>query len=104
MNSLTCQRECQTPSRWHSFRMLSRTFPSSALLKLWMNTLPPSLGMGHSLTSTTHPTIASSSMLVLGMMPPIHQPLPKEGMYMLMLVPRISPLLRNPMKHSSLKT
>ena len=61
-------------------------------------------GMGHSLTSTTHPTTTSSSMLVLGMMPPIHQLLPKEGMYMLLLVPRISPLLRNPTKHSSFKT
>ena len=30
--------------------------------------------------------------------------LPREGMYMLLLVPRISPLLRNPTKHSSLKT
>ena len=29
------------------------------------------------------------SMHVLGMMPPIHQPLPKEGMYMLLLVPWI---------------
>ena len=38
-------RECQTPSRWHFFRMLSRTFPSSALLKHWMNTLLLTLGM-----------------------------------------------------------
>ena len=104
MNSLTDLRECQTPSRWHSLRMLSRTFPSSALLKLWMNTLPPPLGMDHSLTSITHPTTTSSSMHVLGMMPPTHQPLPKEGMYMLLLVPRISPLLRDPTNHSSLKT
>ena len=44
MKSLTYLRECQTPSRWHSFRMLSRTFPSSVLLKLWMNTLPRPLG------------------------------------------------------------
>ena len=47
---------------------------------------------------------SSSSMLVLGMMQPIHPLLPKDGMYMLLLVPRISPLLRNPTKHSSLKT
>ena len=66
--------------------------------------LPPPLGMGHSLTSTTHPTTTSSSMLMLGMMPPIHQLLPREGMYMLLLVPRISPLLRNPTQHSYLKT
>ena len=78
MNSLIDLRECQTPSRWHSFRMLSRTFPSSALVKLWMNTLPPPLGMGHSLTSITHPTTTSSSMYVLGMMPPTHQPFPRE--------------------------
>ena len=102
MNSLTYLRECQTPSRWHSFRMLSRKFPSSVLLKLWMNAVPPLLGMGHLLTSTTHPTTTSSSMLVLGMMQPIHQLLPKEGMYMQLLVPKISPLLRNPTKHSSL--
>ena len=66
-----------------------------------MNTLPLPLGMGHSLTSITHPTTTSSSMHVLGMMPPTHQPLPKEGIYMLLLVPRISPLLRNPMKHNT---
>ena len=71
---------------------------------LWMNTLPPPMGMGHSLISTTHPTTTSSSMLVLGMMPPIHQLLPKEGMYMLLLVSSILPLLRNPTNHSSLKT
>ena len=45
MNSLIYLRECQTPSRWHSFRMLLRTFPSSALLKHWMNTLLPPLGL-----------------------------------------------------------
>ena len=32
-----------------------------------------------------------SSMHVLGMMPPTHQPLPREEMYMLLLAPRISP-------------
>ena len=104
MNSLTYLKECQTPSRWHSFRELSRTFPSSVLLKLLMNTLPPLLEVDHSLTSTTHPTTISSSMLVLGMTLPIHQLLPKERMYMQLLVPRISPLLWNPTKHSSLKT
>ena len=61
-------------------------------------------GDGHSLTSTTYPTTISSSMHVLGMRSPTHQPLPREGMYMLLLVPRISPLLRNSTKHSSLKT
>ena len=61
-------------------------------------------GMGHSLTSITHPTTTSSSMHVFGMMPPTHQPLLREGMYMLLLVPRISPLLRSPTKHNSLKT
>ena len=82
MISLIYLRECQTPSRWHSFRMLSRTFPSSGLLKHWMNILLPPLGMGHSLTSITHPTTTSSSMHVLGTMPPTHQPCPREGMYM----------------------
>ena len=50
------------------------------------------------------PTSISSSMLVLGMMQPIHQLLPKEEMYIQLLVHRISPLVRNPTKHSSLKT
>ena len=82
MNSLIYLRECQTPSRWHSFRMLSRTFPSSALLKHWMNTLLPPLGMGHSLSSITHPTTTSSSMHVLGMMPPTHQtPSKRQNVY-----------------------
>ena len=61
-------------------------------------------GMVHSLTSTTHPLTISSSMHVLGMMLRTHQPLPREEMYMLLLAPRISPLLTNPTKHSSLKT
>ena len=43
-------------------------------------------------------------MPVLGMMLPTHQPHPKEGMYMQLLVPKMSPLLRSPTKHSSLKT
>ena len=41
MNSLTYLGEYQNPSRWHFFRMLSRTFPHSVLLKPLMNTLPP---------------------------------------------------------------
>ena len=41
MNSLTYLREYQNLSRRHLFRMLSRTFPSSVLLKPLMNTLPP---------------------------------------------------------------
>ena len=61
-------------------------------------------GDGHSITSTTYPTTISSSMHVLGMMPPTHQPLPREKMYMLLLSSKISPLLRYPTKHSSLKT
>ena len=104
MNTLTYLRECQNPSRWHFLRMLSRTFPSSVLLKPLMNTPSPPLEMGYSHTSTIHPTTISSSMLVLGMTQPIHQLLPREGMYMLLLVPRISPILRNLTKHSSLKT
>ena len=43
-----------------------------------MNTPLPPLGMVHSLTSTTYPTTISSSMHVLDMMPPTHQPLPRE--------------------------
>ena len=90
MSSLTYLRECQNPSRWHSFRMLSRTSPSSVLLKLLMNMTPPPVEMVHSHISTIHPTTISSSMHVLGMMPLKHQHLLKREMYMLMLVPRIS--------------
>ena len=103
MNSLTYLRECQNPSRWHFFRMLSRILPSSALLKPLMNILLPPLEMDHSHISTIHLTTISSSMSVLGTMQLKHQHLPKEDMYMLVLVPRISPLLRTPMKHTSLK-
>ena len=104
MNLLTYLRECQRLLRWHFFRMLSKTSPSSVQLKCWMNTPLPPLGMGHSLTSTNYPTTISSSMHVLGMMPPTHQPIRREEMYMLLLAPRISPLLRNTTNHSSLKT
>ena len=78
--------------------------PAQYKLKHWMNTPLPPLWMGHSLTSTTYPTTMSSSMHVLGTMPPTHQPLPREEMYMLLLAPRISPLLRNRMKHILLKS
>ena len=104
MNLLTTLRECQTLLRWHFFRMLSKTSPSSVQLKCWMNTPLLPLGMGHSLTATNYPTTISSSMHVLGMMPPTHQPIRREEMYMLLLAPRISPLLRNTTNHSSLKT
>ena len=33
MNSLIYLRECHTPSRWHSFRMLSRTFPQLSIVE-----------------------------------------------------------------------
>ena len=61
-----------------------------------MNTPLPLLGMGHSLTSTTYPTTISSSMHVLGMMLPTHQPLPREEMYMLLLAPRIFTIIEEP--------
>ena len=47
MNSLTNLKECQNPSRWQCFRMLSRVFHSSSLLKPLMNTPPPHLEVGH---------------------------------------------------------
>ena len=43
-------------------------------------------------------------MHVLGMMQPIPQLLQREAMYMQLMVPRIPPILRNPMKHNSPKT
>ena len=33
MNSLIYLRECHTPLRWHSFRMLSRTFPQLSIVE-----------------------------------------------------------------------
>ena len=58
--------------------------------------------------SYTHLTYTSitifSSMLVLGMMQPI-LPLPlREGMYIQLLVPKVTMILMTPMKHSSLQT
>ena len=55
-------------------------------------------------TLHTHPTTTFSPMLVLGMMQPI-LPLPlREGMYIQLLVPKISMILRNPMRHISPNT
>ena len=55
-------------------------------------------------TLHTHPTTTFSPMLVLGMMQPI-LPLPlREGMYIQLLVPKISMILRNPTRHISLRT
>ena len=82
--------------------MQSRTSPSSVLMKILMNISPPPVEMIHSHISTIHPATISSSMLVLGMMPLKYQHLLKGEM--LLLVPRISALLKNLMKHSSLKT
>ena len=96
MNLLTYLRECQTLSRWNFFRMLLKTSLSSVWLKHWMNTPLPPLGMVHSLTSTTYPRTIFSSMHVLDMMPPTHQPLPREEMHMLLMAPRISQLFRTP--------
>ena len=45
MISQTFLKECQNPSRWHSSKMLSKTYPSSALLKPLMNTLQLHLDM-----------------------------------------------------------
>ena len=87
-----------------SVRMLSRTSPSSALLKLLISIPPPFVEMIHSHISTIHLTTISSSMLVLGMMPLKHQHIPKGEMYMLLQVLRISVLLKTLMEHSSLKT
>ena len=88
MNSQTYLKGCQNPSRWHSFRMQSRTSPSSALLRHLMNIPPQPLEQGEAHTSPTDPITIFSLMLVLGTMQPI-LPLPlRERMYMLLLVPK----------------
>ena len=86
MNSQTYLKECLNLSRWHSFRMQSRTSLNSGLLRPLMSTpLQP-----------THPTTTFLSMLVLGMMQSI-VPLPlREGMYIQLLVPKLSMILRSP--------
>ena len=50
------------------------------------------------------PIRTCSSRLVLGMMQPIHPPLPKGGMYIQLLEFNISMLLKNPMMHTSIMT
>ena len=104
MNSQTCLKECLNLSRWHIFRMQSRTSLNSALLRHLMNTPLQPLEQVLAPTSPTNPTTTFSSMLVLGMMQPI-LPLPlREGMYIQLLVPKISMILRNPKRHITLRT
>ena len=84
--------------------MQSRTSHSSALLRHLMNIPPQPLEQGDAHTSPTHPNTIFSLMIVLGMMQPI-LPLPlRERIYILLLVPKISMILRNPMRHSSPQT
>ena len=104
MNSQTYLKGCLNLSRWHSCRMQSKASLNSALLRPLMNTPLQPLEQVLAPTLPTHPTTIFSSMLVLGMMQPI-LPLPlREVMYIQPLVPKISMISRNPMKHISLKT
>ena len=101
MNSQMYLKECLNLSKWHSLRMQSRISHNSALLRPFMNIPPQPLEQGHAHISPTHPTTIFSSMLVLGMMQP-KLPLPlRGGMYIQLLVPKISMILRNPMRHRS---
>ena len=104
MNSQTYLKECLNLSRWHSFRMQSRTSNNSALLRPLMNIPPQPLEQDHAHISLTHPTTIFSSMLVRGMMQPILQLPLREGMYIQLLIPKISMILSNPTRHISLKT
>ena len=103
MTSLIYLRGCQNLSKWHSFRMLSKISPNSALWRPLMNIPPPPVEMDHSHTLTIHLTTISLSMLVSDMMPPNHLHPLRGQMYIQLLVPRISILLKNPTKHIFLR-
>ena len=81
MNSKTLWKECLNLSRWYSFGMQSRISLNSVMLFPLMNTPLEHLEQVLSPSLPTHPTTTFSSMLVLGMMQPIHPPLPKAGTY-----------------------
>ena len=68
-----------------------------------MNIPLPPVEMDHPHTLTIHLSTISLSMLVSDMMPPKHQHPLRGEMYMQLLVPRISILLKNPTKHIFLK-
>ena len=83
--------------------MLSKIFPNSVLWKLFMNIPLPPVEMDHSYTSTIHLTIISLSMLVSGMISPKHLHPLRGEMFMQLLVPRISSLLKSPTTRISLR-
>ena len=99
MTSLIYLRGCQNISKWHSFRMLSKIFPNSVLWRPLMNIPLPPVEMDHSHTLTIHLTTISLSMLVSDMMPPKHALRLRGEMFMQLLVPRISTLLKSPTRH-----
>ena len=68
-----------------------------------MNIPLPPVEMDHSHTSTIHLTTISLLMLVSDMMPPKHLHPLRGEMFMRLLVPRISTLLKNPTKHISVR-
>ena len=89
MNSQTYLKECLNLSRWHSFRIQSRTSLNSVLLRTLMSTPPQPLEQVLAPNLPTHPTTGFSSMLVLGMMQPVLTLPVREGMY-IQLVSKIS--------------
>ena len=103
MTSLIYLRGCQNISKWHSFRMLSKIFPNSVLWRPFMSIPLPPVEMDHSHTLTIHLTTISLSMLVSDMMPPKHVLRLRGEMFMQLLVPRISTLLKNPTRHIFLR-
>ena len=104
MNSQTYLKECLNHSTWHSFRMQSRTSLNSVLLGPLMSTPLHPLEQVLEPNLPTHPTTTFSSILVLGMIQLILQLPPRGRMYIQLLVLKISMLLRNVMKHISLRT
>ena len=77
MNSLTYLKECQ-PIKMALIQNAVKDIPQLSIVESLMNTPQPPLEMGHSLTSPTHHITIFSTMLLLCMMQPILQPLPKK--------------------------
>ena len=96
--------KCLNPQKWHSFRMQSRTFLNSALFRPLINTPLQLLDQDLVPSLPIHPITTCSSLLVLDMMQPILPPLPRGGIYVQLLEPKISMLLKNPMKHTYIMT
>ena len=86
------------------FQNAVKDIPHSALLRPLMNTPLQLLEQDLVPSLPIHPITTCSSMLVLDMMQPILPTLPRGGMYIQLLELKISMLLKNPTKHTSIMT